>query len=63
MTALFRDTGHHVLAVEEMFHGTLNNATVFLRQIVRRALQLNAAAIAAVHNHPSENPSTSADDR
>ena len=60
---VFLDTRHHVLALEEMFHGTLNSATVFPREIVRRALQLNAAAIVAVHNHPSGNPSPSADDR
>ena len=60
---VFLDTRHHVLAVEEMFQGTLNSATVFPREIVRRALQLNAAAMVAVHNHPSGNPSPSPDDR
>ena len=60
---VFLDTRHHVLAVEEMFQGTLNSATVFPREIVRRALQLNAAAVVAVHNHPSGNPSPSPDDR
>ena len=42
---------------------TLNSSTVFPREIVRRALQLNAAAMVAVHNHPSSNPAPSADDR
>ena len=60
---VFLDTRHHVLTVEEMFEGTLNSATVFPREIVRRALQLNAAAIVAVHNHPSGNPTPSPDDR
>ena len=60
---VFLDARHHVLTVEEMFQGTLNSATVFPREIVRRALQLNAAAIVAAHNHPSGNPSPSADDR
>ena len=60
---VFLDTRHHVLAVEEMFQGTLNSATVFPREIVRRALRLNAAAMVAVHNHPSGNPSPSPDDR
>ena len=45
-----------------MFQGTLNAATVFPQEIVRRALQLNAAAMVAVHNHPSGNPAPSADD-
>ena len=60
---VFLDTRHHVLAVEEMFQGTLNSAAVFPREIVRRALQLNAAAMVAVHNHPSGNPAPSPDDR
>ena len=62
-SVVFLDTRHHVISVEEMFEGTINSATVFPREIVRRALQLNAAAIAAVHNHPSGNPSPSPDDR
>ena len=60
---VFLDPRHHVLTVEEMFEGTLNSVTVFPWDIVRRALHLNAAAIVAVHNHPSGNPSPSADDR
>jgi len=59
---VFIDTRHHVLAVDEVFLGKFNSATVIPREIVRRALQLNAAMV-AVHDHPSGNPSTSADDR
>lgn len=60
---VFLDTRHHVLAMEDMFQGTINSATVFPREIVKRSLQLNAAAIVAVHNHPSGNPEPSSDDR
>ena len=60
---VFLDTRHHVLAVEEMFQGSVNSATVFPREIIKRALQLNSAAIVAVHNHPSGNPAPSPDDR
>jgi DNA repair protein RadC len=60
---VFLDTRHRILAVEDMFQGTINSATVFPREIVKRALQLNAAAIVAVHNHPSGNPEPSSDDR
>lgn len=62
-SVVFLDTRHHVIALEEIFEGTINSATVFPREIVRRALQLNAAAIVAVHNHPSGNPAPSPDDR
>jgi DNA repair protein RadC len=52
-----------VLAVEELFRGTINTASVFPREVVRRALDLGSAAIVAVHNHPSGNPEPSAEDR
>jgi len=51
--ALFLDNKHRVLAFEEMFSGTLNGAAVYPRELVKRALQLNAAAVILAHNHPS----------
>lgn len=51
--ALFLDTRHRVLACEELFTGTLAGATVYPREIVRRALAHNAAAVIFAHNHPS----------
>lgn len=50
---LFLDNRHRVLRFEEMFHGTIDAAAVYPREIVRRALALNAAAVIAAHNHPS----------
>ncbi len=50
---LFLDNRHRVLAFEELFRGTLNGTAVYPREIVRRALALNAAAVILVHNHPS----------
>jgi DNA repair protein RadC len=50
---LFLDTRHRVLAFEELFHGTINGAAVYPREIVKRALGRNAAAVILVHNHPS----------
>ncbi|HEY5789070.1 MAG TPA: DNA repair protein RadC [Gammaproteobacteria bacterium] len=50
---LFLDTRHRVLAAEELFHGTLDAAAVHPREVVRRALALNAAALIVAHNHPS----------
>lgn len=50
---LFLDNRHRVLAFEEMFRGTIDGASVHPREVVRRALQLNAAALILSHNHPS----------
>lgn len=50
---LFLDNRHRILAFEEMFRGTLNGTAVYPREIVKRALALNAAAVILVHNHPS----------
>jgi len=62
-SVIFLDTKHRVLAVEGMFRGTINTASVFPREVVKKALDLGAAAIVAVHNHPSGNPEPSAEDR
>ncbi|QAZ40556.1 hypothetical protein C1M51_14600 [Methylibium sp. Pch-M] len=50
---LFLDTQHRLLAFEELFRGTLNQASVYPREVVKRALALNAAAAILSHNHPS----------
>jgi DNA repair protein RadC len=50
---LFLDNRHRVLAFEELFRGTLNGTAVYPREVVKRALALNAAAAILVHNHPS----------
>jgi DNA repair protein RadC len=50
---LFLDNRHRVLAFEELFRGTLNGAAVYPREVVKRALQHNAAAVIFAHNHPS----------
>jgi len=51
--AVFLDTQHRVLAVEELFRGTLSQASVYPREVVKRALAHNAAALILAHNHPS----------
>jgi DNA repair protein RadC len=51
--ALFLDNRHRVLAFEELFFGTIDATTVYPREILRRALHRNAAAIILAHNHPS----------
>ena len=50
---LFLDNRHRVIVFEELFLGTIDGATVHPREVVKRALQLNAAAIVVAHNHPS----------
>ena len=51
--AVFLDNRHRVIAFEELFHGTVDGASVHPRVAARRALALNAAALVACHNHPS----------
>ncbi|WP_236663330.1 JAB domain-containing protein [Aeromonas jandaei] len=47
--ALFLDSQHRVLAFEELFRGTLDSASIYPREVVKRALLLNCGAIIAVH--------------
>ena len=50
---LFLDAQHHLLRFEEMFRGTLTQTSVYPREVVKRALELNASALIFAHNHPS----------
>lgn len=50
---LFLDTRHRLIRYEELFRGTIDGATVYPREVVKRALQCNAAAVIVGHNHPS----------
>jgi len=50
---LFLDNKHRVIEYEELFRGTIDVASVHPREIVRRVLDHNAAAIVLAHNHPS----------
>jgi len=52
---MFLSNSHRVLAFEKMFVGTVNQSAVYPREVVKRALQLNAAALIFAHNHPSGN--------
>jgi len=61
--ALFLTAQNRVLAVEEIFRGTLTETRVYPREIVRRALQHNAHAVIVAHNHPSGVAEPSAADR
>lgn len=50
---LYLDNRHRVLAFEELFRGTIDGAAVYPREVVRRSLENNAAAVIFAHNHPS----------
>lgn len=50
---LFLDSQHRLIALEEMFRGTLTQTSVYPREVVIRALALNAASVVLAHNHPS----------
>lgn len=53
--ALFLNTRHKVISLEILFQGTLDAAAVYPREVVKKALDLNAASVIFCHNHPSGN--------
>ncbi|MCX2560231.1 DNA repair protein RadC [Acetobacter farinalis] len=59
---LFLDARHHLLADEMLGRGTVDHTPVYPREVVRRALELQAEVLVLVHNHPSGDPSPSQDD-
>lgn len=60
---LFLNAKHQVLTFEALFRGTIDSASVHPRQVVKRALAHNAAALILCHNHPSGNTEPSQADR
>ena len=50
---LFLDNQHTLIEDARMFSGTIDGASVYPREVVKRALQVNAAAVIFAHNHPS----------
>ncbi|ODT36116.1 MAG: hypothetical protein ABS55_07265 [Lautropia sp. SCN 70-15] len=60
---LFLDSQNRLISAEELFRGTLTQTAVYPREVARRALELNCAAIIFAHNHPSGVAEPSAADR
>ena len=60
---IFLDAQHRVIESEEMFHGTLTQTSVYPREVVKRSLAHNAAAVIFAHNHPSGVAEPSQSDR
>ena len=58
-SVLFLDSQNRVISYEEMFRGTLTQASVYPREVVKAALANNAAAVIFAHNHPSGEPEPS----
>jgi DNA repair protein RadC len=56
---LFLDTRNRLIADEAQARGTVNHTPVYPREVVRRALELQATALILVHNHPSGDPTPS----
>lgn len=52
-SVLFLDNRHRLIAIEELFLGTIDGASVHPREVVKRCLEHNCAAVILAHNHPS----------
>jgi DNA repair protein RadC len=50
---LFLDAQHRIIALKQMFRGTVTQTSVYPREVVKESLALNAAAVILAHNHPS----------
>jgi DNA repair protein RadC len=59
---LFLDTKNALIADEKQSQGTVNHTPVYVREVAKRALALDASAVIMAHNHPSGDPSPSRDD-
>mgnify|MGYP001826301333 CR=1 FL=1 len=62
-SCLFLDNRNRVLAFEKLFYGTIDGASVYPREVVRRVIDNNAAAVIFAHNHPSGVAEPSAADK
>lgn len=60
--AIFTDCQHNLQAYEEIFYGSVSRANIHFREVVKRALHYNAAAMIVIHNHPSGSPKPSQED-
>jgi len=60
---LFLSQQHKLIKAERLFSGTINQASVYPREIAKLALELNSAAVILAHNHPSGETSPSQSDK
>ncbi len=59
---LFLDSRHRLIKFVELFRGTINQAVVHPREVIKQSLHYNAASVIISHNHPSGDPNPSVDD-
>ena len=59
---VYLDTQHRLIAIKELFRGTLSQTSVYPREVIKEALALNAGAAILAHNHPSGEAEPSAAD-
>ncbi len=62
LRTLLLDTKHHVLASPTVYVGNVNTSVIRIAEVFRDAVRLNCAALVVAHNHPSGDPTPSADD-
>ena len=60
---MFLDSQNRVVAIKDLFEGTLNASVIYPREIIQSAVKHNAAALIFVHNHPAGNPQPSDNDK
>ena len=60
---IFLDGKNEIIEIEDLFKGTLNQSSIYPREIIKSAIKHNAAALIFVHNHPSGNPEPSLSDK
>ena len=60
---IFLDAKNHVIRIEKLFSGSITGTTVYPREIIKKILTLKSTAILLAHNHPSGDPTPSAEDR
>ena len=59
---LWLDSKNKLIQFDELFHGTINQAQVYPREVLKKGLQHNASAVILAHNHPSGDPTPSQQD-
>lgn len=60
---IFLDGQNKILAIENLFTGSITTSTIYTREIVKRLIALKSTAIVMVHNHPSGNTKPSTEDK
>ena len=60
---IFLDAKNHILAIEKLFSGSISSASIYPREIVKKAIQYKASGFLIGHNHPSGNTDPSPEDQ